>query len=228
MAPCCRGAARRDPVVRGLYTAVLPAVLILMLSLLFPSSMVAAEPGRVPVTEEEGRRIAAAALRYTEVEPAGSAASERGMPFLWGGRSTVEELAQGAGVGDSAGVLGVDASGLVVNVMRTVFGSGIRFVAVVDGEEVRLADATSHILYRYNVEPVDPREARPGDLLFFGRDGDINGVAVVAERGAGRIDFVVASARAGRVIRTFARIGGEYWQNSVAGLGRFLKPVPVP
>lgn len=197
--------------------------LLLMMALAGSLPLGAAAAERVPVTEAEGREIAAAALRFTEVQLPGGAA-EPGMPYLWGGRTTVEELAQSAQGGDAPASVGVDASGLVVNALRTVFGPGIRFVGMVDGARAQLADATSHLLYGYNVQPVEPARARPGDLLFFGQDGNISGVAVVVENGGDRLDFVVASARAGRVIRTFARIGGDYWNSAIAGVGRFLKP----
>lgn len=187
----------------------------------------AADDGRVPVTEEEGRRIAEAALRYTEVMPAGADPSEPGMPYLWGGRNTIEDLTAVPAMTGASEPVGVDASGLVVNALREALGPDVRFAASVDGETVRWADATSRTLYQDNVQAVDPRQARAGDLLFFGSDGDVTGVAVVVEKQGERIDFVVASARAGRVIRTFARIGGDYWQSAIVGVGRFLKPAPA-
>lgn len=212
--------------MRGLRKDGLAVVLSLVLALGMSASLaIASEAERVPITEEEGQRIAEAALSYTEVQPIATA--EPGMPFLWGGRTTLEELVQYAGPGGVPETVGVDASGLVVNVLRAVLGPDVRFVASVGGRKVRLADATSRILYEDNVQAVEPQRARPGDLLFFGQDGDISGVAVVVERRGDRIDFVVASARTGRVIRTFARIGGEYWQKTIVGVGRFLKPADL-
>lgn len=201
--------------------------LLLVLSLVWVSFAAAADDGRIPVTEEEGRRIAEAALRYTEVRPSGADGSEAGMPYRWGGRSTIDDLAALSALTGSPEAVGVDASGLVVNALREALGRDVPFVASVDGGQVRLTDATSRILYHDNVQAVEPEQARPGDLLFFGADGDITGVAVVVENRGDRIDFVVASARAGRVIRTFARIGGDYWQRAIVGVGRFLKPAPA-
>src|SRR5690606_33897961 len=48
--------------------------------------------GRRPLTEEEGRRVAQAALAYAEVEYDVLGETHVGMPYLWGGRTTLAEL----------------------------------------------------------------------------------------------------------------------------------------
>ncbi len=70
------------------------------------------------------------------------------------------------------------------------------------------------------------RSSTAGDLVFFGGtvDGEVyvSGVGVVTGRSGTRVDFVVASAREGRVIHTFARTDGDYWRGNIVGAGRFL------
>jgi len=280
--------------------------------------------GRRPLTEEEGRRVAQAALAYAEVEYDVLGETHVGMPYLWGGRTTLAELraavaeinaavaavaapaedetaatqpdvaasgaaesdaaaepgaaessaaefdaaepgaaesdaaaepgavagsdaveagaaapgavaddenaagAAGEAAADAAAALsgvGVDASGLAVNALRAL-GPGVRFAATAGHNPTWWADATSAVLYNFNVVHLDPVELRAGDLVFFGGtvDGEVfvQGVGVVTGRSGTRVDFVVASAREGRVIHTFARTDGDYWRSNIIGAGRFL------
>lgn len=182
-------------------------------------AMESASDGRRPLTEEEGQRVAEAALAFANLEFTSAGGVQSGMPYVWGGRTTVEEF--------SAAVsgLGVDASGVAVNSLRSL-GAGVRFAATAGDAPTWWADATSTLLYNFNVVAVDPSGLRAGDLVFFGesRDGDVSvsGVGVVTGRAGTRVDFVVASAREGRVIHTFARTDGDYWQSNIVGAGRFL------
>lgn len=284
--------------------------------------------GRRPLTEEEGRRVAQAALAYAEVEYDVLGETHVGMPYLWGGRTTLAELraavaeinaavaavaapaedetaatqpdvaASGAAESDAAAEpgaaessaaefdaaepgaaesdaaaepgavagsdaveagaaapgavaddenaagaageaaadaaadaaaalsgVGVDASGLAVNALRAL-GPGVRFAATAGHNPTWWDDATSAVLYNFNVVHLDPAELRAGDLVFFGGtvDGEVfvQGVGVVTGRSGTRVDFVVASAREGRVIHTFARTDGDYWRSNIIGAGRFL------
>lgn len=208
---------------------------------------------RRPLTVEEGLRVAEAALAFAELEYVSGDTVLRGMPYLWGGRTTVTEFSSAVEGADRAAMteqqvvpatastasdadpapkaeaalsgLGVDASGVAVNALRSL-GIGLRFAASGGDEPVWWADATSAVLYDFNVVAVPPEELRAGDLVFFGRtlDGDIyvSGVGVVTGRTGTRVDFVVASAREDRVIHTFARTDGDYWQGNIVGAGRFL------
>src|SRR5690606_14130656 len=261
--------------------------------------------GRRPLTEEEGRRVAQAALAYAKVEYDVLGETHVGMPYLWGGRTTLAELraavaeinaavaavaapaedetaatqpdvaASGAAESDAAepgaaesdaaaepgavagsdaveagaaapgavaddenaagaageaaadaaadaaaalSGVGVDASGLAVNALRAL-GPGVRFAATAGHNPTWWDDATSAVLYNFNVVHLDPAELRAGDLVFFGGtvDGEVfvQGVGVVTGRSGTRVDFVVASAREGRVIHTFARTDGDYWRSNI-------------
>lgn len=186
------------------------------------AALEAAEEGaldRRPLTAEEGQRVAEAALHYARLTLPGST-DEPGVPYVWGGRISAEEYLRRAGSEESGQKLGVDASGLAVNALRAL--GPVRFAHRQGDRWVYTADTNSRALYEYNVEPVPPRELRAGDLLFFGDDQNVTGVAVVTGRQGERVDFVVASQRAGRVIQTFARIDGPYWQDHILGGGRFL------
>lgn len=209
----------------------------------FAASAAAADDDRRPLTEEEGALLAQAALAYADVEFVAGGTVYKGMPYLWGGRATVDQLLAAAeAFGEDEAVpalaggaaaqptdvlsgVGVDASGLVVNALRQL-RPNVRFAAAAGPNRQWLSDATSSLLYHYNVVHIDPAELRAGDFVFFGSvAGDavsVSGVGVVTGRSGTRVDFVVASARAGRVIHTFARTDGDYWRNHIVGAGRFL------
>lgn len=192
---------------------------------------------RRPLTAEEGQQVAEAALAYAEVTYSVGDEEQQGVAYAWGGRATVQQFLasvsgyEGGGEppADDAAPVGVDASGLVVNALRSL-NAGIRFAASPGDKPVLLADANSSSLYAYNVTPVEPEQVRPGDLLFFGRRSDeeegstvsVTGVAVITRQEGERVYFVTASQRQGRVVHTFARIGGDYWRDNIVGAGRFL------
>lgn len=190
--------------------------------LLLPAVLQAADEAvshRRPLTAQEGLLVAEAALRYARLTIPGSA-EEPGVPYVWGGRTSAEEYLRQAGSGSGGQKLGVDASGLVVNALRVL--GPVKFVDRHGDRLVYVSDANSRTLFEHNVEPVPPHQLRAGDLLFFGDAQNVTGVAIVIGRQGDRVDFVVASQRAGRVIQTFARIDGPYWREAVVGGGRFL------
>ncbi|MBO8141462.1 MAG: C40 family peptidase [Firmicutes bacterium] len=194
----------------------------------FLAAAAVAETGRRPLTEEEGLRVAEAARAYAEVTYTMGETSFTGIPYAWGGRVTVEEFLASLEGGGDIEELGVDASGVAVNALRAV-DPNVRFLARPGDDPVYWADATSAVLYEFNVAPVASDELRAGDLIFFrSGEGTISGVAVVTGRRGNRVDFVVASARQGRVIHTFARTDGDYWRQHIAGGGRFLLAAPAP
>lgn len=181
---------------------------------------------RRPLTEEEGRAVALAALAYAEVTYTLGEETFQGVPYQWGGRVSVQEFLDRVAGGDGADEVGVDASGVAVMALRAVF-PGVRFLAGTPDNLYYWADATSAVLHAFNVAPVDPGELRAGDLIFFNSgDGGVGGVAVVTGKTGTRVDFVVASSRQGRVIHSFARTDGDYWRNQILGGGRFLVPGP--
>ena len=182
----------------------------------------AAALNRRPLTEEEGRAVALAALAFAEVTYTIGDETFQGVPYRWGGRVSVAEFLDRVAGGDGVEELGVDASGVAVAALRSL-SPAVRFLAGPPENPVWWEDATSGVLYEYNVVPVEPSQLRAGDLIFFrGSEGDVGGVAVVTGRSGSRVDFVVASARQGRVIHTFARTDGDYWRSQILGGGRFL------
>lgn len=185
----------------------------------------AAQAERRPLTPDEGDRVARAALRFAHVEYFDGDATVEGVPYLWGGRLTVEEFLDRLAGGESPRTLGTDASGVAVAALRAL-DADLRFAGAPDGQPAWLPDATSAILYRWNVTHVSTDDVQPGDLIFFrGETGDgISGVGIVTGSRDGRVEFVVASAREGRVVHTFLRTAGDYWQTRVAAIGRFLLP----
>src|SRR5690606_26857345 len=71
---------------------MLGLVAALAAALFGPGAWTQEAAGRRPLTEEEGRLVAQAALAYAEVEYWAGGALRKGMPYLWGGRTTVEQL----------------------------------------------------------------------------------------------------------------------------------------
>lgn len=182
----------------------------------------------MPLSEEQGRRFAEAAGAFADVAYVSGDEQKQGVPYVWGGRTGVaafvDAAAGGGGSEDGLEGVGVDASGLVVGAMKDAFPEA-RFFVPVDGGVVLWSDANSAALFQHNVVALEPSQVRAGDLVFFGTSSDdgavqVSGVGVVTGRSGLRVDFVVASAGQGRVIRTFARIDGEYWQNNIVGVGR--------
>lgn len=188
----------------------------------------AAAMGPGPLTEAEGLHVAETALAYATVTYVVDDEERQGMPFLLGGRTNLDTFTATVAGGDLAAHnlhgLGLDASGLVVSVLKDL-DPAVRFAASADDEPVLWADATSALLSDYNVIHVEAPEVRAGDLIFFGRNGSVTGVAIVTGRTGTRVDFVVASSAQGRVHHTFARTDGDYWQNNIVGVGRLALPV---
>lgn len=202
--------------------------LALVLVLALPAASQGSLAPRRPVSAEVAARAAEEALAYARVSyPAGNGTQE-GMPFKLGGQTTLLQFLQRVQEGADPRSMGVDASGLVVNVYRTVI-PGLTFLVQAGSSGLaETDDATSAAIFYWNVDAVDLSAAVPGDLLFFkSATGEPSGVAVVTGIAPERVDFVVASAREGRVIESFARPGGSYWQANVLGLGRLLVPERV-
>lgn len=185
-----------------------------------------------PLGPEQGEQVAAAALAYATTTYTVGEDEFSGVPYAWGGRLSVDDFLQrvAEGAGGAAGEevveatsvpFGVDASGVAVNALRSL-GADVRFAAAGGDNPPLWADATSVLLFEHNVATVVPMEARAGDLVFFGGEDGVSGVGVVTERAGTVVHFVVASAREGKVIHTFARTDGDYWRDNIVGVGRFL------
>ncbi|BAS25996.1 NlpC/P60 family protein [Limnochorda pilosa] len=180
---------------------------------------------REPLSVEAAAQAAEEALSYARLSYPVGDETQQGMPFKLAGQTTLQEFLDAVQAGADPGSMGVDASGLVVNVYRSVV-PGLTFLwQATESGLSEATDASSQALFYWNVDAVDLASAVPGDLLFFkGRSGDPQGVAIITRLSPERVDFVVASARAGKVVETFARPGGTYWQENVLAMGRLLIP----
>lgn len=211
----------------GLRQAAWPLGLLLAMMLVWTplAAGQAAVAPRQPISPDVAAQAAEEALNYARVRFPADGQTQQGMPFLLGGQTTLEQFLEAVQNGADPRSMGVDASGLVVNVYQSVI-PGLTFL-MQGGPSglVEVADASSSAIFYWNVNAVDVEAAMPGDLLFFkGASGEPTGVAIVTQVAPDRVDFVVASARQGRVVETFARPGGTYWQGSILGLGRLLVP----
>lgn len=191
--------------------------------LLLALTSVAAAFDRTPLTAAEGEQLLAEVIRYATVEWHDGENVRRGVPYQWGGRLSVDEFLQAVEAGAGAAGMGVDASGLVVSAIRTLWPH-FSFYVQQGSEMVPVRDINSALLFRWNVQAIDVDDLRPGDLIFFSdSSGGIGGVGIY-ERTVGRnIRFVVASANAGSVIQTSVNRDGEYWATRFAGAGRLLR-----
>lgn len=201
-------------------------LLILISSVSFMAPIVDAElvPTAIlqfdPIASDtEARAALDEAIRYASYTFEAEDGRRTGIPYKLGGRTTIDEFSLDIDAGDKHGV---DASGLVVVAYRSVF-PGLRF-RVGEGEPAFRRDVTSSLLYEYNIERVDLEAARPGDLIFFtGSTGTgIAGVAIFERLHDDVVHYVVPSANQGRVIRTFSRVEGDYWQTRFKGAGRLI------
>lgn len=176
----------------------------------------------VPISDEEAQAFLQEAIRYATLSWQVGEERQTGVPYLWGGRTTLSQFLTAVEEGRDPAELGVDASGLVIGALQGVNPS-LRFrVPAGDGYRMTL-NINSSSLYAYNILPISTEELRPGDLIFFGSNGQISGVAVY-ERTVGRnIRFVVASANSGKVVQIGANLDDEYWATRFAGAGRLLR-----
>lgn len=182
------------------------------------------QPGAGVVSADVARKALEEAIRYAEVTYEFQGEQRQGVAYLWGGRMSVDAFLQAVREGKEPGVeAGADASAVVVNAYRAA-DPGIRF-AVGSGEAARFElDANSRTLYDFNVRFVPVEELRPGDLIFFsGEGGEVAGVGVFERREGPLVHFVVASASAGRVIRTFLNVNNEYWRTRFLAAGQLLR-----
>lgn len=203
--------------IRGI---LLPPLLLLWIGLVCLPATAASV-----FTPEERHQALEAAREYVSVRYQYNGQERQGVAYLSGGQDTVadylEKVKQGAEPGKKAGI---DASGLVINAYKTVYPQ-LQFISrTPEGKKVMVRDASSEILYLWNIEPAAPEDLKPGDLIFFrSPQGRINGVALYSGRQGNYIRIIVASYRKGKVIETGIRINGEYWNERVAGAGRLLK-----
>ncbi len=144
---------------------------------------------------------------------------DEGVAYLLGGQTTLLDYIVGVREGRMPGVdVGVDASGLIRNVFRRQ-QPDMRFYAGPGGPIRR--NVNSAALYHYNSRSLRLDEAEPGDLIFFeNEDGNIIGLGLISRITTSSVHFITASANAGTVIESHALIGGDYWNSSIAGLGR--------
>lgn len=183
--------------------------------------------GAEAVSAEVAEKALAEALRFADVTYEVGGRVEQGVAYLFGGRTGVDEYVQAVAQGKRPGVdVGADASGVVVLAYRAA-DPAIRFM-VREGGEVRFVrDVGSAELYRWNVRTVPVEELRPGDLIFFKNErGGVAGVAVFERRDGPNVHFVVASANAGKVIRTFLNVENEYWKTRFLAAGQLLRYAP--
>lgn len=185
------------------------------------------ESGRPVVSAELAMSALAEALRYADVTYQVDGRAERGVAYRFGGRMSVDEFVRAVAEGKRPGAeAGVDASGLVVQAYRAA-APGWRFVEMQGGTARLVADAGSASLYRWNVRVVPVEELRPGDLIFFKNEsGQVSGVAIFERREGPNVHFVVASAGAGKAIRTFLNVNNEYWKTRVLAAGQLLQSAP--
>lgn len=213
-------AAMRLPMAKRIRAARIG--LFLALAAVAAGQAALAQEAWTPIDEAAGRALAEHARAYAEAAWFEGGEGREGIPFLWGGRIDVEAFLAAATAGRAQG-LGVDASGVVAGAAAKAL-PGHRFRRPGEDGWLLAADVTSPVLFEWNVQSIDVGQARPGDLIFFREpESDrIIGVGVVEAVSDGLVHFTVASENAGRVVRTFARIGGDYWNQQVAGLGRLL------
>src|SRR5690606_4176949 len=146
----------------------------------------AAEPG---AAESDAAAESGAAESDAAAEPGAVADDENAAGAA--GQAAADAA---AGAAPALAGAGVAASGRAVHALRAL-GPGVRFAATAGDNPTGWDDATSAVLYNFNVVHLDPAELRAGDLVFFGGtvDGEVfvQGVGVVTGRSGTRVDFVV-------------------------------------
>lgn len=199
-----------------------------VLALLAPlAAAYAQEPFADVVPADVARRALEEAMRYADVTYEFRGERRQGVAYLWGGRMSVAAFVEAVRSGKEPGVeAGADASAVVVNAYRAADPT-LRFAAAAGGTLRLVADADSRTLYEHNVRHVPLEALRPGDLIFFsGSDGQVAGVGIFERRDGPNVHFIVASASAGRVIRTFLNVNNEYWRTRFLAAGQLLRMAP--
>ena|GEM_PF-1651377 len=214
-------------VVKALFGAVLSVWVIAGTSFAAVPLAEGNASGLAVVPEEFARRALAEALRFADVTYEADGRTEQGVAYLLGGRMSVDQFVRAVAAGKRPGVeAGADASGVVVQAYRAA-DPGFRFISKEGGTEQLVQDASSAMLYRWNVRVVPVEELRPGDLIFFkSESGQVSGVAVFERREGPNVHFVVASPGAGKVIRTFLNVNNEYWRTRFLAAGQLLRYAP--
>lgn len=115
-----------------------------------------------------------------------------GTRYAWGGGSTT---GPSEGVGIDQGVRGFDCSSLV----RYAYYRGT-------GGQLTLPRTTTTQFSATQGQPVDPHALVPGDLLFYGKPGNMHHVAIAA--GGGQM---IEAPQSGQTVHTTpVRLGGDF------------------
>ena len=133
-------------------------VLVAWVLVAAPGSGAQTIASRQPVSPEVAAQAAEEALNYARVQYPLNGESQQGMPFRLGGQTTLEQFLEAVQNGADPRSMGVDASGLVVNVYRSVI-PGLTFL-MQGGPAglVEVTDANSAAIFYWNVNAVDLEE----------------------------------------------------------------------
>ncbi len=133
-----------------------------------------------------------------------SATGALGLPFDWGGNGP-----------DS-----FDCSGLVVWSYRQALGEDDIFY---DGAS-KVSDVNAQDLHDYNVNPVEPADTVPGDLIFItDREDAINHVGLVESITGNKVTFINASSFHRAVVRDTWGVKGYVRGQWIEGFGRLIR-----
>lgn len=215
--------AQTSLLVMGLLITALIIVCLPASALGEEQAVAGEEQTAVAVSAEIGEMVLAQALRFVDLEFEANGGLHQGVAYLWGGRMGVDEYVAAVQAGAQPGVdAGVDASGVVVQSIRSVL-PGHKFAGA-PGGAAPVVQATSATLFHFNVAEVAVDELRPGDLLFFQDSaGNVSGVGIFERRVGPNVHFIIASARAGRVIKTFYNVNNDSWKTQFKAAGRLLE-----
>lgn len=216
----------RDVRPRAAWTVLIVAALMTG-ALAADASGAAGVDGRSVVPAELAQAALAEALRFADVTYEHEGIERQGVAYLLGGRISVERYVDAIAQGKAPGVdVGIDASGLVVQAYLAA-DPAFRFVSRPGGESLLVRDASSTALYQWNVRTVPVEQLRPGDLIFFQNEGGrVAGVGIFERREGPNVHYIVASANAGRVIKTFNNVNNDYWRTRFLAAGQLLWSVP--
>jgi len=149
----------------------------------------------IPNSEPVTSEIASQALAI--------ARSQIGDPYEWGGD----------------GPDTFDCSGLVVFSYESVFQATHIFS---DGKQL-VDDVTADTLFRHNIQPVEPEQLIPGDLIFISSESDrITHVGIVVDIQETHVGMVHASSYSGTVIEESWPLDQIVRGQHVVGFGRIL------